>query len=203
MRLFGNVAPRPDVILTTFMRRRWCGRCLAVSLALVLWPLLAPAQGMGDVGGPSVTMAPAATAEVTRGKAGTVDLAFRVKPGFHINSSHPNSEYLIPTTLKLDPPTDIAVGKVTYPPGRDLSFSFAPDEKLNVYSGDFRVAVTVHPLHSVPPGLYNIRGQLRYQACDDRACYPPKQLAVEFPVRVVRPAPPHAHGNRQSPHIHD
>ncbi len=155
-------------------------------------------------GGPSVEMAPAGTTSVVRGKAGKVELDFRVKRGFHINSNHPNSPYLIPTILKLDPPTDIAAGEVIYPAGRNLSFAFAPDEKLNVYSGDFALQVTVHPLRSVIPGKYNVRGQLRYQACDDRACYPPRNLPLHFEVQVKKaPATrPRVRPNRQSPHIH-
>jgi len=150
-----------------------------------------------------VEMAPAGTTSVTRGKPGTVELDFRVKPGFHINSNHPNSAYLIPTVLKLDAPTDIAIGKIDYPKGRDLSFAFAPDEKLNVYSGDFAVQVTVHPLHTVMAGKYNVRGNLRYQACDDRACYPPKTLPVEFLVQVKKSvAHPPARRSPQSPDVH-
>jgi hypothetical protein len=152
---------------------------------------------------PSVEMAPAGITPVTKGTPGKVELDFRVRPGFHINSNHPNSSYLIPTALKLDAPTDIAVGKIDYPKGRDLSFAFAPDEKLNVYSGDFAVQVTVHPLHSVVPGKYNIRGNLRYQACDNRACYPPRNLPVQFMVQVKKPAVArHVRRSPQSPHVH-
>ena len=70
---------------------------------------------------PSVTMAPVPVESVTRGKSGTIALRFRVASGFHINSNTPKEEYLIPTDLKLDPPTDIIVGKVTYPPGVDAA----------------------------------------------------------------------------------
>src|SRR5438270_13535840 len=101
---------------------------------------------------PSVTMAPVAVANVTRGKANSVDLHFRVGSGFHVNSNTPKSEFLIPTALKLEAPTDIVLGKVTYPAGQDMSFPFAPDEKLSVYTGDFAVTVSVRPLAHVPPG---------------------------------------------------
>jgi hypothetical protein len=151
---------------------------------------------------PSVTMAPA-TATIYRGKPGNVDLHFRVGSGFHVNSNTPSEEYLIPTTLKLDPPTDIVIGKVTYPAGLDVSFAFAPDQKLNVYSGDFEVSVLVRPLASVMPGRYSIRGTLAYQACDNAACYPPKKMPVMFDVTVAKtPAPPRKNPG-QSPHAHN
>src|SRR5512146_2649045 len=87
----------------------------AISVVL-LTAIVAHAQS----GGPSVEMAPAGVTPVVRGKPGTVELDFRVRQGFHINSNHPNSPYLIPTVLKLDAPTDIAIGKVDYPAGRNL-----------------------------------------------------------------------------------
>src|ERR1041384_3186101 len=68
---------------------------------------------------PSVTMAPAGVTNVTRGKANPVELHFRVGGGFHVNSNTPKSEFLIPTALKLEAPTDIVLGKVTYPAGKD------------------------------------------------------------------------------------
>jgi len=149
---------------------------------------------------PSVTMSPAPLTTVTRGKANTVTLEFRVQSGFHINSNKPSAEYLIPTTLKLDPPTDIVVGKTTYPPGKEMSFAFAPDEKLSVYSGDFTLGVSIRPLGSVLPSKYEVRGTLRYQACDNAACYPPKNLPVKFEVKVVKAPPPRKKNPAQSPH---
>ena len=154
--------------------------------------------------GPSVTMEPPPTFTVPRGKASKVTLEFRVASGFHINSHKPNSELLIATNLKLDPPTDIVAEKITYPPGKDFTFSFDPSEKLNVYSGAFEVTARLRPLSTVVPSAYTVRGQLKYQACDDRACYPPKQLPVEFEIKVVkaRHKKP-ARTSRQSPHIHN
>ena len=88
--------------------------------------------------------------------------------------------------LKVEATTDIVIGKTSYPAGQDMSFAFAPDEKLNVYTGDFKVDVLVRPLHSVQVGKYVIRGTLKYQACDNSACYPPKQLPVSFDVKIAK-----------------
>lgn len=150
---------------------------------------------------PSVTMSPPALVTISRGTAGTVTLNFHVAPGFHINSNKPAAEYLIPTLLRLDVPTDIVVGKTAYPPGEEMSFAFAPNEKLSVYSGDFSLSVSVRPLASVLPSKYEFHGNLRYQACDNAACYPPKNLPVQFEVKVVKAAAPKTKKNPpQSPH---
>jgi len=152
---------------------------------------------------PSVSIAPVPTVTVARATQTKVPLNFRVASGFHINSNTPRSEFLIPTALKMDLPTDIVLGKIEYPPGKDLTFPFSPDEKLNVYSGDFTVNVMVHPLSSVSPGKYLMRGVLRYQACDNAQCFPPKTLPVSFEVRVVKGPSSHGANPAQSPHIHN
>jgi Disulphide bond corrector protein DsbC len=167
--------------------------------ALVLCASFAWAQGSK---GPSVSIAPVDTISVTRGQAGPVSLHFRVARGFHINSNTPKSEFLIPTTLKMDAPTDIALTKLSYPDGADMSFPFAPDEKLNVYSGDFTVTLAVRPLHTVVPGKYAIHGVLKYQACDNAACYPPKRLPVDFEVKVLKNVVAAGKNPAQSPHSH-
>jgi len=153
--------------------------------------------------GPALTMAPVPLTTTQRAKETTVNLNFRVPGGYHINSNTPKSEFLIPTALKMDLPTDIILGKIAYPPGEDASFPFSPDEKLSVYSGDFTIALAVHPLHAVVPGKYVMHGVLRYQACDNAQCFPPKALPVSFEVKVVKEPPGPRHNPAQSPHIHN
>jgi thiol:disulfide interchange protein len=172
--------------------------------ALCFAVFLAPgvAQELPVKKGPTVTMAPQPVTTVTRGKSNLVELLFRVEAGFHINSHQPTEKYLIPTTLKLDPPTDIVVSQTSYPPGKESSFAFAPDEKLSVYTGDFAVTLRVRALTSVLPGKYEVRGKLRYQACDNAQCYPPKTLPLQFEVKVVKAKAPPAKNPPQSPHEH-
>jgi DsbC/DsbD-like thiol-disulfide interchange protein len=165
---------------------------------------LAVAQSIPSSRPPAVTMQTPGTFTVPRGQPTKIALQFRIAPGFHINSHKPNSELLIPTALKLDMPTDIIAEKVTYPPGKDFTFSFDPTEKLNVYSGAFTVSAMLRPLSSVAPSAYTVRGQLKFQACDDRACYPPKNVPVEFEIKVVKGAKKAVHrSSPQSPHIHN
>jgi hypothetical protein len=171
-------------------------------LALTLLFCVAPAfaQTLGKA--PSLVVAPVELVTAQRTKQTAVNLNFRVPAGYHINSNTPKSEFLIPTALKMDLPTDIVLGKIEYPVGEDLSFPFSPDEKLNVYTGDFTISLAVHPLHSVVPGKYVMHGMLRYQACDNAACYPPKTLPVSFEIKVVKEPPPHHANPAQSPHVH-
>jgi hypothetical protein len=162
---------------------------------------LSSAQTLGKA--PSLTFAPVPLVTAERAQQTMVNLNFRVPPGYHINSNTPKSEFLIPTALKMDLPTDIVLGKIEYPAGEDASFPFSPDEKLSVYSGDFTITVAVHPMQSVVPGKYEMHGVLRYQACDNAACFPPKTLPVSFEVKVVKEPPAHKANPAQSPHVHN
>ncbi|HTY85525.1 MAG TPA: hypothetical protein VMB19_15000 [Silvibacterium sp.] len=163
-------------------------------------PIAPPANAAGRA--PSVTVAPVPLVTAERATQTKVNLNFRVLHGFHINSNTPKSEFLIPTTLRMDLPTDIILGGINYPAGQDLVFPFSPDETLSVYSGDFTISLAVHPLHSVVPGKYVMHGMLRYQACDNAQCFPPKTLPVSFDVKVVKEPPGPRHNPAQSPHVH-
>ncbi|HZU23215.1 MAG TPA: protein-disulfide reductase DsbD domain-containing protein [Terriglobales bacterium] len=144
----------------------------------------------------------AGTTAVEIGKTGHVDLRFRVLRGDHVNSNQPGSELLIPTRLSLSSPSDVLVGNISYPPGQKLTLAIAPDEKLSVYSGSFNIGADVTPTRKAAPGNYRAHGQLRYQACSDRACYPPQNLPVEFDFKVVRPSKAARRNPAQSPHAH-
>ena len=66
-----------------------------------------------------------------------------------------------------------------------MSFPFAPDEKLSVYSGDFAITAVVKTPPKAASGSYPVTGELRFQACDRSACYPPRSIPVKFDVTVV------------------
>lgn len=150
-----------------------------------------------------VAFAPVAPVRVAAGKSANVELPFRVTRGYHINSNKPTSELLIPTVLSVKPPTNIVVTKLTYPAGKDRSFPFSPGDKLNVYTADFTVNGLVRAARTTPPGTYRVKGILKYQACDDRACYPPGQLPVAFDVKITKAASTRPRRNpAQSPHVH-
>jgi len=152
---------------------------------------------------PTIVYNPPESTSIHRGHLGGVVLHFRIPGGYHINSNQPRQEYLKKTELKVDAPTDIAIAGVTYPAGEDRSFPFDPNEKLNVYTGDFALKVLVRPLRTVVPARYAVHGVLKYQACDNAACYPPKQLPVSFEIKVLKAAAETAHKNpAQSPHAH-
>ena len=111
------------------------------------------------------------------GHRAVLELRFQIVPGFHINSHTPNSQLLIPTTLVLQPAGGVKTGALVYPAGQSYSFAFDPGDKLDVYAGGFTIRLPV----VAAAGEHTLEGTLKYQACDNASCYPPKTL----PVKIV------------------
>ena len=125
--------------------------------------------------------------EPVAAKAGTtveVKLPLQLREGYHINSDKPPDPYLIPLRLTWDS-GPITVAEVVYPKPetRKVDFFAGP---LPVFSGHFELLTRFKVAASVPPGLVNVAGKLRYQACNDRMCLPPKTIDVTVPVSVSR-----------------
>lgn len=140
-----------------------------------------PAQ-MGNMNGnaekaKSYVIYDAESQAIRAGKRSVIEMRFRVVDGFHVNSHTPKSELLIPTKVDLQPAAGVKAETAEYPAGTSYSFSFSPNEKLDVYAGDFTVKLPV----VARAGQHEIDGTLRYQACDHAACYPPRSL----PIQVV------------------
>ncbi len=147
-----------------------------VAVAALLPGFLLPAQGFD--GAPAKKSYVTYTAEsqiVPVGKKAVLELRFHVQPGFHVNSHTPKSEFLIPTRMEFQPAAGVKAGEPEYPVGKSYSFSFSPQEKLDVYSEEFTVKLPV----TAAAGQHQVDGVLKYQACDTAACYPPKSLPVQ------------------------
>jgi hypothetical protein len=163
---------------------------LPIPFTLLLAALLLLAIGaLGQDGlgrrQPSVALAPVVPVWIVPGRTARVTIAFRVDAGYHINSNRPHSDLLLATLLKLETPANLTVEKLVYPAGEDREFEFLPGEKLNVYTGDFAVTATLAAAPALAAGSYRVTGTLRYQACDNRQCYAPRNLPVSFEVMVA------------------
>jgi hypothetical protein len=112
--------------------------------------------------------------EVKAGEPQTVVLRFRVEDGFHINSHTPKSELLIPTVVRFNTGGVVKVVSQQYPKGSTFRLPLDKGETLDVYQDEFRVSVGV----VVPKGSSTLVGELKYQACDNAVCFPPKTLPV-------------------------
>jgi hypothetical protein len=136
------------------------------------------AQMVGLDGAPRVRAFVTYAAEaqtVAAGRRGVVELRFRVVDGFHVNSHTPGQEMLIATTLTLLPADGVKESEPEYPAGQAYAFAFDPADKLNVYAGEFTVRLPV----VATAGEHAVEGSLKYQACDNASCYPPRTVPVK------------------------
>jgi thiol:disulfide interchange protein DsbD len=105
-----------------------------------------------------------------------------LRPGFHVNSSTPNDEYLIPLKFTWQDGSTQAVD-VVFPKPQSEKYEFS-EKPLSVYSGTFKVETKFKILPSAPAGAGIINGKLRYQACSDKFCLPPKNIDIKVPLFV-------------------
>ena len=150
---------------------------VAVSLAPTV--PLAHAQSV-NLGGPAMAKEYVVYTKlpetVAANRRGTLELHFKVLPGYHVNSHTPTESFLIPTALTAPAAAGVKPGEAAYPAGETYAFSFDPKNKLSVYAGDFVVTLPV----TAAPGAHSIDATLRYQACNNASCFPPKTLPVKI-----------------------
>lgn len=115
---------------------------------------------------------------VPAGKATPVALHFRIAQGLHINSHTPSDDYLIPTSFSIADGTGVKLEAASYPAGTTIALPLDPKTKLSVYTGDFIIQARIVST----PGNHMVEGKLRYQACDQSQCMPPKTITVAFDV---------------------
>jgi len=128
--------------------------------------------------------------------AGRVSVDVTIEPGWHVNAHEPKDPFLVPTTLDVIPPRGMTVGPVEYPPAVDRVLAFSGGKPMALYEGKFRVgaSVTGTPGAGAPP----LRARLRYQACDESRCLPPKTLELVATAPAVPAAGGGASGSAAS-----
>jgi thiol:disulfide interchange protein len=115
---------------------------------------------------------------VPAGKPSAVTLHFRIAPGLHVNSNKPHDEFLIPTVFSIPDGSGVKLAAANYPQGHDITLPADPKTKLNVYTGDF----TIDARLVATAGNHMVQAKLRYQACDNSQCMPPKTITVAVNV---------------------
>lgn len=118
-----------------------------------------------------------------RGAAVETKIPISVRPGFHVNSNTPSDEYLIPLKLTWKAPGALQSAQTIYPKPSMEKYEFA-ERPLSVFTGNFDLLVKFKVASNAPGGPGVAVGQLRYQACSDKACYPPKTLEVTVPYQI-------------------
>ncbi len=147
-----------------------------------------PRETKSEVEGKQLRLtATASNAVVTVGQRVALTLDIELKPNMHVYA--PGVEGYIPIDWAMKGSDAFAVHEVGFPKPTMLHLP-AIDETVPVYTGRFRLTrdVTIGPADKVKPladgsGRFSLEGSLRYQACDDRVCYVPQNLAVRWTLQ--------------------
>lgn len=162
------------------MTSRSCSRVGAVTLLLAALAASAAAQFRGFQ---AASVEPTPAIELKPGEETTVALRIRVRRGYHINSDTPSEDYMIPTQLRWES-APLEVQSVEYPAGEFVQYEFS-DKPLSVYSNTVVIKTRFKAPASLPKDLREIKGKLRYQACNDKMCLAPTSLDAVVPLAPV------------------
>jgi hypothetical protein len=122
-------------------------------------------------------------------------LAFDVTPKPRMHVYAPGKHTYQVVRVSLDPQPWLRAGPTRYPASE--IYHFAPlDERVEVYLKPFRLErdVTILATPEVRKQLANqtsltIAGRLEYQACDDKLCYAPQSVPVQWKLELKQLEP--------------
>lgn len=119
---------------------------------------------------------------IKRGGSARGKIVLAIPGGLHVNSNRPSGENLIATTVRITA-VGAKIGGVSYPRGRNRKFDFS-ESSLNVYEGSAAFAFNLTVPATFKGNAVKIRAVVRYQACTNEVCYPPKSKEITLTAQV-------------------
>ncbi|HLF47244.1 MAG TPA: protein-disulfide reductase DsbD domain-containing protein [Chitinophagaceae bacterium] len=129
-----------------------------------------------------VKLAETPVINLKRGEQIIATIKFEIAREFHIMSDNPGIENFLPTTFKIEPVKEIEFGKIIFPASSTFKIK-GTEEIFNVFDSTIIIKIPVSAGKKVVKGKYESKGNLFYQACDNRKCYFPKEF--KFPVTII------------------
>jgi hypothetical protein len=121
-------------------------------------------------------------ATVTAGSVITLWADVTPNPSIHIYAE--GAKDFTPVSLVLTPNDAVTAGQPRYPKP-DVATAPGATEAVPAYKKTFRIALPVTVKSAAKAGdVLNVAGAVKYQACDDRLCYPVTAAAVSWKVTV-------------------
>jgi thiol:disulfide interchange protein DsbD len=123
------------------------------------------------------------------GESYQLAVEIQINSPYHINAQKPSEDFLIPTTLSVEVPEGIALGKFDFPKSEMKKFEFS-EKALAVYEGTIHIFTSISIAASFSAGEIVLNGVVGYQACDDKTCQAPAE--VNFTQKFPMAAPTEA-----------
>ncbi len=118
------------------------------------------------------------------GETFKVAVLVKINPGWHIHANELSDQFLIPTELFFEENEKIEATQYHYPEPKLEKYEYS-ESALEVYDGDIILGALVKTSSELKPGKYTLKGELDYQACDDRSCLSPKKIEFEIAFKSV------------------
>jgi DsbC/DsbD-like thiol-disulfide interchange protein len=131
---------------------------------------------------PHLTIATSASAPAGPGAPVSLRIDIAPKPKMHVYAPDKAQPY-IPVSLSLKASSAFKAHDPKFPPPEKYFFEALKETQL-VYSKPFQIVQDVTPVQKPGAGPLTITGTLRYQACDDKVCYPPRNVPVSWVVAM-------------------
>ena len=177
------------VITAKYFEDDYRERYTSADVLMRQFGLIPEAAGNEVIGKQLKLEARASNIVVAAGQQVSLTFDIEMKPNMHVYA--PGVEGYIPIDWKMKESDAAAAHEVSYPPSEKLHLA-AIDETVPVYRDHFRLTreITIGQDAKVRPlldssGNFTIEGTLRYQACDDRVCYIPQELAVKWVLQYA------------------
>jgi thiol:disulfide interchange protein DsbD len=121
--------------------------------------------------------------KIKKGRVTRATVVIDIPSGLHVQSNKPLDRFLVATKLDVETPSGMQVGPISYPRAvmRNLKFSKGA---VAVYEGRAVVRFNVTVPANYSGGSGEIKGKLRFQACNDESCFPPVTREVKMWLNV-------------------
>ena len=155
---------------------------LLLTLALLVAAGIGPAAALDPVEKASYEVLTDRTA-YQPGETARIAVRLSIESGWHVNSNPATFDWLIPTTVTIEPPEGWPEASVSYPEGEIQTFGFS-EEPLSVYDGEVTLMARIDVPATAAEGAQPLTVGLLYQSCDDRVCLAPVELDIPLQVMI-------------------
>jgi thiol:disulfide interchange protein len=159
-------------------------------VTLLLLALLQPARAQFDL--PMQSYAPVERATLSAnlnfttlqpGQQAVIAVVLDVADGYHAQSNQPLDEFLIPLTVMAAGNETVQMYVPVYP--EPVIHDYPVLGRVSVFEGRTIIYLPIEVKPDASPGPITIAGQISYQICDDKVCFPPEMKEWRVETQIV------------------
>jgi hypothetical protein len=124
------------------------------------------------------------TATLSPGKVTRVLVKIQVMEGLHVQANPASLPNLKPTMLVFPNQNGLEFQPVTYPEGKPYRMLNAAQD-ISVYEGMIELKLPIKAVNA-KPGRGEVKGELKYQACNDKICFFPRSEPIVIQTLTLK-----------------